>query len=299
MKVFPKALISFPIIGAIATLAATPSFAAILSTGPAVTEISPPSSVKANKKQSNDTIYLFQERENFSLPRQVSVDITSPEKYSQKKPLTPGIIPAYVPVDSYFLHVDPIGTLHSITLSGSVTFDEEILGLIVLNRNHNDSKNLLGNPGTDYPNQNAKLEFSANSVDSVEWLENRLDVTLRASSSRDQIRVITEHSVAPTFDRFLLNGRNSNLTIFEGDSVSALLYGTDPNRDAISFFLNDGFIGTDFRESGTRLRSTNLGVFEDETTVTYRGRVRDEDGKYSNSILEQSLSTTLHQLSLA
>ncbi|NEQ40243.1 MAG: PEP-CTERM sorting domain-containing protein [Okeania sp. SIO3I5] len=96
--------------------------------------------------------------------------------------------------------------------------------------------------------------------------------------SNTRTQTLTVRNVAPTLQGFNL----SNAVINEGDSAFAELFATDPGADAISFFLNNQNIGTDTRTSGNRFVRTNLGVFADEGTFTYRGQARDDDGGNSN-----------------
>lgn len=285
MKTFPKALISLPIVGLVTTLAATPSVAARFTTTGDIQYINPPPrNVRSGQTEDNDTIFLFEERQNVWLLESISVDITSSKRYdSSSNRLTPGTISANTPVNSYFLHFDRKGNSYDgKRASGTVTFDEEILGLIVLNTNHNASNRWLGNPGTIYAGRHAALELSGR--DSINWYGNALQLNLRTTQNIDQLRVITERSVAPSLTSLTFRGNRSSSTIFEGDSVSAFLSATDPNKDTISFFLDGNGIGTDYDESGTRSQGTNLGVFDDEGTFSYTALAKDEDGKYSNTL---------------
>lgn len=73
-------------------------------------------------------------------------------------------------------------------------------------------------------------------------------------------------------------------TIYEGESASTFVYATDPGEDAITFFLNGSNFGTDFAQTGTRLRSAELGFFADNGEYIYTAQARDEDGNYSNPV---------------
>jgi hypothetical protein len=74
----------------------------------------------------------------------------------------------------------------------------------------------------------------------------------------------------------------SNSTIYEGQSTTAYLYGTDNNPDYLNFYLNGGYIGTDYNTAGTRGISRNLGTFYDEGVWYYTGQVQDSAGNWSN-----------------
>ncbi len=73
-------------------------------------------------------------------------------------------------------------------------------------------------------------------------------------------------------------------TIYEGQSTSTTLFATQPGENAISFFLNGRNLGTDFRRSGVRSASTDLGFFADNGEFTYTALARDENGRYSTPV---------------
>jgi hypothetical protein len=91
-------------------------------------------------------------------------------------------------VDSYFLHCDP-ATSRS-RWQGTVTFDREILGIVVRPSALSDTTDELGAPGTTYYG-NSVLEYQAEDV--VELLPDRHSVRIDWFSTIgvDQIRVIT------------------------------------------------------------------------------------------------------------
>lgn len=91
--------------------------------------------------------------------------------------------------------------------------------------------------------------------------------------------------VPPTLTGFTLNGIDSNITITEGQSVSATFFATDPDVNAIAFWLNGSLISQDFNTSGTRTVSTDLGVFPDEGIFTYTGQAGDSTTITSNSLM--------------
>lgn len=92
----------------------------------------------------------------------------------------------------------------------------------------------------------------------------------------------------------------SRSTIYEGQSTTAYLYGTDNNTDHLNFYLNGGYIGTDYRTSGTRFASRNLGTFYDEGVHYYTGRVQDSAGNWSNQATQAvtvlNVAPTINQI---
>ncbi len=93
--------------------------------------------------------WVFEENSDMMLPTDISVDITAPGNY-RYDPLTPGIVAAGTLVQSYLIHFDHDGPTRG-SSGGIVTFDSDILGVIV-NPGYLDSTDaLLGAPGTMYP----------------------------------------------------------------------------------------------------------------------------------------------------
>lgn len=73
-------------------------------------------------------------------------------------------------------------------------------------------------------------------------------------------------------------------TIYEGQSALAYISATDPGADAVNFYLNGNYVGTDFNTSGTRAVSTNLGYFADNTYIPYTATALDKDGAWSEPV---------------
>ena len=178
-----------------------------LITQGSIFEIAAPSSVVQGTYESNSRIFIFNEVQNSWLSTSVSVDISGPGTYNRLsnfiyiKPKP--IIPANTLVNSYFVHLDPVGASPNSTvgLEGSVTFSgEKIIGVMVRAANLSRSDYLLGAIATEYPRADdlRGLEF----VDSNPWSGRdmiivdddlrTLYVRLEASNDIDQIRVITQ-----------------------------------------------------------------------------------------------------------
>jgi hypothetical protein len=91
---------------------------------------------------------------------------------------------------------------------------------------------------------------------------------------------LTVLNVAPTLTNFTLSQR----VIYEGQSVSARLFATDPGADWERFFVNGNNVGTDGQTSGTRSVTTNLGTFANSGNYTFTALAQDKDGAVSNRI---------------
>jgi len=92
---------------------------------------------------------------------------------------------------------------------------------------------------------------------------------------------LTVLNLPPTLTEFNL----SSDTIYQGQSVSASLYATDPGADSINFFVNGNFVGTDPNTSGIRSVGTNLGTFTDVGEYTFTGIAQDKDTAFSNPLI--------------
>jgi len=97
--------------------------------------------------ESSTQIFMFLEKEEFPLPRNVVVDIAQPGTYG-KAPLpdfsaTSTTIPAGTVVNCYFLHYDSPGRQRAST-KGSVTFKEPIIGIICTDTTCDQSDAIFG-----------------------------------------------------------------------------------------------------------------------------------------------------------
>ena len=112
--------------------------------------------------------------------------------------LSAGVISAGTVVNSYILHLDPQTPDKFVLLEGSVFFNEEILGVIVVNNDTvgmslNDS-DFLGMPGVTYPQADARQLDSREGGNDVLTLSADLrtvTVKLGVKQQVDQVRIIT------------------------------------------------------------------------------------------------------------
>lgn len=103
------------------------STAAIISVGGDMIKITAPSSVEPGMLESSTNIWAFDERQSYTLSSDLYVDELAGTSST-------GVISAGTVVNSYFLHADLLGdstdTADIINLTGTVTFNTKILGLI-------------------------------------------------------------------------------------------------------------------------------------------------------------------------
>lgn len=125
----------------------------IVSTTGAVVVTVPPSNVSSNQWESNTQIRAFAEEQNLTLTQNVATDISvagaSPSATSEN--LSPSTIAAGTTIDSVMLHFDKVGSNSTVVgATGSITFAEPILGLLVLSDSENATNSILGLPGVTY-----------------------------------------------------------------------------------------------------------------------------------------------------
>jgi sugar lactone lactonase YvrE len=164
----------------------------------AVLKITPPPSVQLDGLESNQSAFFFAERVSFVLPSAIAVDASSPGTYNSFGSLTPGIIPAGTVVDSFFLHADPFDPNNGVFYSGSLSFDNPILGVIALSGGLDQTDAILGAPGTLYPIPGSEPArgFELGSPDMFVISADRKTLTFSnaAAGADDQLRIVTAAS---------------------------------------------------------------------------------------------------------
>lgn len=154
----------------------------------AIELVAAPASLVEGELESSTDIRLIWEQQDLVLTDDLLVNLSQPGSYDRYTfNSTPAVISAGTRVSSYLLHFDPIDFTLA-TLSGSVTFNSPILGVIVQNPALNASDPILGAPGTTYPG------WSPLSGSDLLWLTLTMDsisVSLAADYQVDQVRIIT------------------------------------------------------------------------------------------------------------
>ena len=217
---------------AIEIITPNPAHAGILSVSNDVTVISPPPSAVAGAF-SNNLIYLFPERTSFLLTSNVPVDISDPGfiPVTNNFFLSPTNIFAGTTVDSYYLHH---GGTSSNALSGSITFDSDVIGIVCLSSNLVRSQRILGAPGTTYQPTTGQqgYELGPNPpLDSIQLSTDRRTVTVTTAAALtgfpDDLRIITAQPVLPLPP---IADAQSNQVVFPGQFAALSGFGSfDPN----------------------------------------------------------------------
>jgi len=178
------------------------SFAAIDSTVVNVVEITPPADVSEGTLEDNTDIIIFQEKENHVLTEDVEVDITLDGLHNSAvgfNTLSPATLSTGDIVNSYYIHADKVGGSNTfISFSGAVTFENDIIGVIIYDEKLIASDGELGAVGTIYDatDVNRGLDWIVNpsgNPDSFTLSGNTLTVNnFRVANVQDAIRVITQ-----------------------------------------------------------------------------------------------------------
>ncbi|MBX7167199.1 MAG: PEP-CTERM sorting domain-containing protein [Pirellulales bacterium] len=95
-------------------------------------------------------------------------------------------------------------------------------------------------------------------------------------------RTVTVNNVLPSALTLSLNGTNGNITINEGDAVSAQMTATDPGADAITFVIDGQAAGVGGSTPGSTRTSSLVGLTNpgllDEGSVNINGSATDDVG---------------------
>lgn len=189
------------IIPAVLAGLASPAHATITATAGQTVKIAAPPSVAPGALESNTQIFAFDERQSVTLKSPLAVDVTQPGRVHSDSDLTPGTIPAGTRVSSHFLHADPVGSpapQGSPVWNGTATFDNTIVGIVVLDSTLDNSDG-LGAVGTIYPTGYATrgLEFNGTVYDFVLSNDMKTITVGFAAHLLDEVRVITAAPPAP------------------------------------------------------------------------------------------------------
>jgi len=154
--------------------------------------IAPPPSVVFGQVESNTAIPYFIERENYTLPESVTVDISKPGRYDNNYGSTSTTIPAGTVVNCTFLFFDPVGSQNA-TSSGAITMSGEIVGIICTDSRLNATDAVLGRPGTAYATGQSSRGFE-NNAEKVTLEDDRRTFTIHQFQSTfpgENVRILT------------------------------------------------------------------------------------------------------------
>ncbi len=170
------------------------------SSGQVIRLSSPPASVALNKLENATSVYAFDEAQGVTLSAAVAVDAVNPGTYTTF-PSGSAKVAAGTVVDSHMIHSDIPSKNFTARRTGSVTFGNDIVGIVASTTKLAASDN-LGVPGTAYAGttQWRGLEGSSESswsnvADKFTISADRRTVTFDVKTYvMDEIRVITGHT---------------------------------------------------------------------------------------------------------
>jgi hypothetical protein len=161
-------------------------------------------SLDEGKVEGTRFAHVLVERAGVKLAAQLTVDAVTPRRYASTSslPAPKPKIAAGTVVDSYLLHSDPVG--HSL-LGGNhfalqVSFDTNILGVIVADGSLIGSDAAVGIPGVPYSvfaNRGLELQPFGDSLTIVD--RHTVRMFFNTSTYLDDVRIVVAHSAVPGF----------------------------------------------------------------------------------------------------
>jgi len=157
--------------------------------------VSPPDSVTFDAYESNTAIRVFEEQTNVVLTEDVTADFAVPGLYDDSTdfPTDGVVLAAGTPVLSHFFHFDTVGSDPQ-TLTCSVTFDSDIVGVCIEEEALDATDGLLGASSTVYPTGRPRRAWEIDGeIGEIEISPDRrtLSLTGFVDQWNDQIRVLT------------------------------------------------------------------------------------------------------------
>ncbi len=163
-----------------------------------------PNSVSEGNWENDDFLRVFSERQNYLLPTSVAIDIATPGTYGRNAGFVPSTqsIGINTAINSHFLHFDPIGAPGNMTRAGSITFDTDILGVIVgvfngvnvasPNNTLGLSNGILGIPRISYDVSISELYPGGGDQITLSSDRRSLSLLLISGPGSDNVRIITQ-----------------------------------------------------------------------------------------------------------
>lgn len=165
-----------------------------MSIGDLVVLRNPPVDIRDNVWTSDTELRGWPEQQ-LTLNANLPLDHAGPGLVDQFSDLLPVTLTAGTKVQTWMVRLDPV-TAPQITLSGSITYDTPILGVIVIKNRLDATDVLLGHPGIMYNNNvNRGMELAdGTNLDTFEISADGLRITYLMNVTNgptDDIRIIT------------------------------------------------------------------------------------------------------------
>ena len=186
----------FAVCGAIIMAASTMAVAGALtssSSGSVVLLSSPPPSVALNALENATSAISFDERSTVTLSSSVLVDAVNPGTYTVF-PNGTVRVPAGTVVDTTLIHSDPTASGSTSRRTGSVTFADDVLGVIASTARL-AATDAIGASGTTYAGTTYQrgLEKSEDKF-TISTDRRTVSIDVRTPTVMDEIRVLTRHT---------------------------------------------------------------------------------------------------------
>ena len=183
----------FVLVSLAALLTGKATVAEVVSISGATTLLDPaPASVATDVLESDTEIFLFVERQNSPLSSNLAAVLASPGlSFSGTALPSTAIISAGTAVDSYLFHADKVGSAGAITVSGTASFDSDILAVIVRTGTLAASDPVIGSPTTAYSTATNRGLENVDDVVTISSDLRSIEVQFFHGQVEDEIRVIT------------------------------------------------------------------------------------------------------------
>lgn len=195
-------------------------------------------SVIPEQNTDNSNIKVFNEQQGYALTADLAID----QNDNTLEP-DPSAIPAGTVVNSHFIHFDNVGTTTGVRLTGTITFDGPILGVITQDSTLWAS-DYLGHAEVTYPASGSFLyrgleqgtggvgdypSKNWNNQDTISISGNTLTLNLQCNNVLDQLRVITEYvpSEIDVYVDIKPQSCPNPLNVGSGGVVSVAILGTE------------------------------------------------------------------------
>ena len=180
--------------------------AEIISASAVFEIIDPPASVQQNALESNSRIRVFKEQTNFVSEFPFRINGTGPKVFNDFGDYSDRVMPIGTRFDSYFVHVDTVGSASRSFGPGRLTFSRPIIGIVGRDPDIIASSALFGAIDTNYPlnRNNQHFDFSNNDDSFTLFGDGRsIQIQAEAGGQQDQLRILVE-SVPEPFGKIWL-----------------------------------------------------------------------------------------------
>lgn len=279
-----KNLTAFFIFCVISVLLSANLYSEIIETKPDLVLVDPaPASVLKDEAENSVTIIAFNEKQQITVDKDINVNISVPGVVNNLNDFTPATIKAGRLISSHFIHFDPIDPTASadgsdtVSLRGSATFDNDILGIIFIPKDLDESAEVLGLPDVIYPKGTEILNnFTSNETIAINTNSRSVAVQFSAGTDFDQIRVITKGTPGELLTE--LNLIDAEVVYKNEDKKDSFVLKGDllPGKDSDGFSFEDEEVSIQVGEASVKIP---IGTFvkDNSGVITLVGGTDNEN----------------------